>query len=151
MLFWYFWGYFLCNLTDVYLSLNGDIIPNDGYVVISDISYTDDTALLCFTNHPPPPGSHHSGGDWFASNGARVGSIGSTDVPGFWRNRGPRVVRLLKNTGTPPQGIYRCSIMHTDGNDRNVYVGLYNEGQGNFFSFISGLVIWMSHMLQDLS
>ena len=36
--------------TDVYLSLNGDIIPNHGYVLISDIGFTDDTALLCHTN-----------------------------------------------------------------------------------------------------
>ena len=62
----------------------------------------------------------------------RVGSEGSTDVPGFRRNRDPRVVRLLRDTGTPPEGIYRCSIMDAGGNDRNVYVGLYNDGQGSF-------------------
>ena len=42
------------------------------------------------------------------------------------------VVRLLRDTGTPPEGIYRCSIMDADGNDRNVYVGLHSDGQGNF-------------------
>ena len=139
---------FFNTLTDVFLSLNGDIIPNHGYVVIDDIGSTDGTALLCHTNHPP--GNIHSGGDWHAPDGTRVGSVGSTDVPGFGRRRDPRVVRLLRDTGTSPEGIYRCSIMDADGNDRNVYVGLYNDGQGNF-SFISGFVIWMSHMLQDLS
>ena len=39
----------------VYLSLNGVIIPNHGYVVMSDIgSAGDDTALICHTNRPPP-------------------------------------------------------------------------------------------------
>ena len=116
--------------TDVYLSLNGDVIPNHGYVVISDIGSSDGTALLCHTNRPPD--GANSGGEWFAPDGDRVGTLGSTDVPGFRRNRGSMVVRLLRDTGTPPEGIYRCSIMDADGNDRNVYVGLYNDGQGNF-------------------
>ena len=104
--------------------------------MISDIGSTSDIALLCHTNRPPPSGSANSGGEWFASNGTRVGSIGSTNVPGFGRSRGPTVIRLLRTTetGTPPEGIYRCSIMDADGNDRSVYVGLYNDGQGNFLA-----------------
>ena len=36
-----------------YVSLNGVVIPNHGYVIISDIGNAgDDTALLCHTNHP---------------------------------------------------------------------------------------------------
>ena len=120
------------NSTDVYLSLNGDIIPNHGYVVISDIGSTGDTALLCHTNRPRPPDSHHYGGQWFALNGRGIGSRGTTDVPGFERNRGPMVVRLLRNTDTctPAQGIYWCSIMDADGNNKVVHVGLYNDGEG---------------------
>ena len=48
---------YLVSLTDVYLSLDGTVIPNHGYVEISDIGSTDDFALLCHTNFPPPPGS----------------------------------------------------------------------------------------------
>ena len=103
-------------------------------MVISDIGSTDGTALLCHTNRPPPSGSANSGGDWFAADGTRVGTVGTTDVPGFGRNRGSMVVRLQRdtNTGTPLEGIYRCSIMDADGNDCSVYVGLYNDGQGSF-------------------
>ena len=103
-------------------------------MVISYIGSSDDTALLCHTNRPPPPGSVHSGGDWHAPDETRVGSVGSTDVSGFGRGRGHRVVRLLRNTntGTPQEGIYRCSIMDADENVHNIYVGLYNDGQGNF-------------------
>ena len=32
------------------LCLNGDIIPNHGYVVISDIGSTDNITLICHTN-----------------------------------------------------------------------------------------------------
>ena len=120
------------NPTDVYLSLDGDIIPNHGYVVISGIGSTGSTALLCHTNRPLLPGKHHSGGDWFAPDGTRVGNIGTTDVPGFERNRDPLVVRLLRTagTGTPAKGIYQCSIMDADGNNQVVHVGLYNDGKG---------------------
>ena len=66
-------------LTDVYLSLDGTVIPNHGYVEISDIGSTDDSALLCHTNNPPPPGSTNSGGDWWAPDGNRVG--GTPPIP----------------------------------------------------------------------
>ena len=101
-------------------------------MVISDIGSTDDTALLCHTNHPLLPGSRHSWRNWFAPDGERVGSIGTTDVPGFERNRGSMIVRLLRNTDTctPAQGIYRCLIMDADGNYSIVHVGLYNDGEG---------------------
>ena len=91
---------------DVYLSLNGSVIPNHGYVVISDIgTANDDTALLCHTNRPPPTGSSDSAGDWVAPDGTRVTG---NDVPGFWRRRGSMVVRLYRNTATgpPAEGIY---------------------------------------------
>ena len=46
----------------VYLSLNGRVIPEQGYVVMSTIGTVgDDTALLCFTNRSPP----NSGGNWY--------------------------------------------------------------------------------------
>ena len=121
--------YIIVTHTDVYLSLNGNVIPNHGYVEISRIGSNDDSALLCHTNKPPAPGSTSSGGDWFAPGRTRVHN---SDVPGFVRNRGPVVVRLIRTSGDPPEGIYQCSIM--DGEDVNqiVHAGLYNVGQGDF-------------------
>ena len=117
----------------VYLSLNDGIIPNHGYVEISDIGTAgDDTALLCITNRPPPTGSSHSGGDWFAPDGTRVPAYGS-DVPGFRRNRGPMVVRLYRNTATgpPAEGIYYCQIQDNTDTLQTLHVGLYHNGAGN--------------------
>ena len=117
--------------TGVYLSLNDRVIPNHGYVVISDIGTAgDDTSLLCITNRPPPTGSSHSGGDWFAPDGTRV--TGGSGFPGLRRNRYPTVVRLYRNTATgpPPEGIYYCQISdHTD-TLQTVTVGLYNSAEG---------------------
>ena len=120
-----------CMSSGVYLSLNGDIIPNHGYVVISDIGSTDNTALLCHTNRPPPHDSANSGGNWFAPNQTRVYM---NKVSGFRRNRGPMVVRLLRNTATDPpaEGIYHCEIEDNMFKKQPVYVGLYNSGGGMY-------------------
>ena len=110
---------------DVFLSLNGEIFHNHGYVDISDIGSTDNTAILCITNRPPI--GANSGGNWFAPDGTRVGGPDTTDVPGFYRNRGPMVVRLLRNTATDPaaEGIYHCLIDDAISRSKQISVGLY--------------------------
>ena len=114
----------------MYLSLNGEIIPNHGYVAFSDIGSNDPTALLCNTDRGHG-GSGNSGGDWSAPDGTRVGRSGINKVPGFVRNRGSMVVGLKRTTGTPAQGMYHCSILDAEGNDQIVYIGLYNTGNGS--------------------
>ena len=115
-----------------YLNLNDDIIPNHGYVVISDIGSTDDTALICHTNRPATlNNSADSGGNWFAPNGMTI-DFGGTSVPGLRRNRGPMMVRLLRNTAIDPpsEGIYHCLVEDDTLTEQTVYVGLYNSGGG---------------------
>ena len=116
------------HMAYVYLSLNGIVIPNNGYVEISDIGSNDDTALLCHTNQPPPPPSTTSGGDWYGPDGTRVSG---SDVPGFTRNRGAMVVRLKRTGSTPPEGIHRCEITDAELAPQTVYVGLYHTGRGS--------------------
>ena len=111
-------------------------------MILDDIGYTDDTALLCHTNYPPPPNNMTSGGDWFAPNGKRV--IGDNDLErvgdngpgdlGLVRNRGPHVVRLKRLTGgTPLDGIYRCVVQDHTNKKQTVYVGLLNGMCYNVF------------------
>ena len=113
----------------VYFSLNGSVIPNHGYVVISDIGTAgDDTALLCHTNRPPPTGSSHSGGDWFAPDGYIVRPY----RVGFRRNQGPMVVKLFRRFfDGQVEGIYYCQILEATETLQTIYVGLYNDGRGN--------------------
>ena len=112
-------------ITVVYLSLNGDIIPNHAYVVISDIGSTNAYALICHTDRPASNSNANPEGDWFAPDGDH-------NVPGFRINRAPMIIRLLSGSGTPAQGIYHCSIeVQSDhGMLQNVYVGLHRSGEG---------------------
>ena len=117
-------------MLDVYLSLNDDIIPNHGYVVISGIGFTDDTSLICHTNRPASLSNNaNSGGDWFAPDETRVNV---NAVPGFRRNRAPMMVRLLRNNATDPpsEGIYHCLVEDDTLTEQTVSVGLYNAGGG---------------------
>ena len=117
---------------DVFLHLNGTVIPHNDLLYISDIGPTDDTALLCITNRPPYAGGTTSGGDWFVPDGTRVGSSHFNYVQGFERNRGPMVVRLLRRESeTPTEGIYRCILQDSTSNNKVVNVGLYNSEGGN--------------------
>ena len=105
---------------------------------ISDIGYSDSTALLCHTNRPVF--EVNSRGDWFAPDGARVGGIYyNMDVPGFGRNRGPMVVRLRRNDWgvAPERGIFLCKIKDATETLQTLYVGLYNNGQGMQQVFIN--------------
>ena len=106
--------------------------------MISNIGSTIETALLCNTNYFPDGGGN-SGGNWLGPDSTRVGYIGSTDIPGFVRNRAPEVVRLIRYTvaGTPPEGIYRCEIQDDNLTMQTVYVGLYDSGEGGLFSLNS--------------
>ena len=119
----------------MYLNLSYDIIPNNGYVMISDIGSTNDTALICHTNRPATLNNKkHSGGDWVGPNGMVVGglTLGVSNVPGFMRNRDPMIVRLLRRTTTDPplEGIFHCEVEDNTGTQQTVYVGVYNSGGG---------------------
>ena len=99
---------------------------------MDDIGSRNDTALLCFTNHPESIDGH-SGGDWVAPDGTIVGNTSANDaVHGFRVNRGPMVVRLLKHTasGAPPDGIYHCLVQDAENTVQKVFIGLYHEERG---------------------
>ena len=103
-------------------------------MLIRDIGFTDDTALLCHTNHPPRGGLNDSGGDWYKPDQTRVHAVAVAGL-GFRRNRGPKVVRLKRITGTGArtlsEGIYRCEINDAASTSKTLHVGLYNSGGGN--------------------
>ena len=106
-----------------YVSLEDVPVPNNGYVEMSDIGSTDITALHCHTNHPDP----NSRGDWISPDVTRVS--GGT-VPGFRITQSPTLVRLLRTSDTPQEGIYQCVVENNTALLQRVYVGLYNNTKG---------------------
>ena len=119
-------------------------------MIISDIgTASDDTALLCHTNHPAdrPGGTDgvNSGGAWFRPDGSEVMPSGSS--VGFRRNRGSMVVRLYRNTATDPpvEGIYYCQIEDDTDMVQIVSVGLYNSVGGNVYTHACILYILISY------
>ena len=106
----------------MYIRLNDSIIPNHGYVKISDLSFA---TLDCLTT------DHQHEGNWISPDGTTVDSSGS--VPGFTTTRGPLIVRLLRTSGTPQQGIYQCVVQDDNAVLYTEHVGLYNSGKGVAF------------------
>ena len=92
---------------------------------ISDIGSTNTDALICHIDHPDRNSNADPEGDWFAPDGDR-------NVPGFRINRAPMIIRLLRGSGTPAQGIYHCviEVQRDQVMFQNVYVGLYHSGEG---------------------
>ena len=91
---------------------------------INQIGSDNNDALLCHTDRPAL--GSHSGGDWFVPDGTK---IYPATVPGFWRNRSPMVVRLLRIPDSDPaEGIHRCVIMDNTDKETTVAVGLYDGG-----------------------
>ena len=107
-------------------------------MLISDIGSSNATALLCHTNRPPRDGPNDSGGHWYKPDGTTEVDAVAVAGLGFRRNRGPKVVRLKRRTGTgahtPSEGLYRCEINDAALTSKTLHVGLYNSGGGNTIS-----------------
>ena len=108
-------------------TLKGVFHPNRDHVVMSDVGSSDSSAIICYTNYSDVHGSGHEG-NWISPDGTTVDSSGS--VPGFTTTRGPLIVRLLRTSGTPQQGIYQCVVQNYTAVLHTVHVGLYNSGEG---------------------
>ena len=127
--FWLWHSSLLISSTDVYLSLYGEVIPNHGYVEISEIGYSYRTALLCHTNRPAIRSyTSYLVGKWLTPERDRVEYY---DGSGFWSDIYSMAVILFRSTyGTAEQGIFECEIKDATETLQTVYVGLYNSGEG---------------------
>ena len=109
------------------VSHKGVLYSDHDPVAMSNVGSNDSSAIICYTNYSDVHGSEHEG-NWISPDGTRVDSSGS--VPGFRTTRGPLTVRLLRTSGTPQQGIYRCVVQNDTAVLYTVHVGLYNSGEG---------------------
>ena len=106
-------------------------IPNEGYVLASDINFGD-TGLHCNTNRSgccrASDGTAQPQGHWYLPDGDQVGSL-SQQPPGssnfFSRDRTTTgIVRLNRRDDPPQRGRFRCEIPNADGALVNLYVNI---------------------------
>ena len=119
----------------MHLSLNGVTVPNEGYVLASNIG-GGNNALLCNTIRSDccRGGDHPNGiaqGHWYRPDGTEVVSFTAENMADstnnfFSRDRGTGIVRLNRN-GDPLQsqrGHFRCVIPDVNGMDVTLYVNI---------------------------
>ena len=122
-------------LIGVYLSLNNVIIPNDGYVLVSDIGI-DFRAIICNTNKSDccRAGDTPDGvvlGHWYYPDGSEIQSFTTQEGANptrdyFFRDRYIRIVRLNRH-GVPPErnrGRFRCEVPDANGINVTQYVNI---------------------------
>ena len=115
-------------MTGVNLSLNGEIIPNDGYVLASDIAIGG-SGLLCNTDRndccrgidgaaqgqwyfPDPPG-----GQVLIRGNRNTGNF-------FYRDRDAQIVRLNRFGNPTERGRFRCEVPNAAGDNMHLYVNI---------------------------
>jgi hypothetical protein len=120
-------------LSGVFLSLNGVIIPNDGYVHISDIGIgggglhcNSDKSDCCRGAYATDGVAQ---GHWYRPDGTLVGSFTQEDSSDptrnfFSRDRGTGVVRLSRYGNPPERGRFRCEVPNAAGNMVTVYMNI---------------------------
>ena len=115
---------FFFVLSIVYLSLNGAIIPNDGYVHVSDIGIAV-SGLYCNTDRSGCCRSSDAAdgvaqGHWYLPDGTQVGSYTQESANDFTinffsRDRFTGVVRLNRRGIPVERGRFRCEVPNADG------------------------------------
>ena len=123
---------FFFLLLIVYLSLNGEIIPSDGYVLVTDISTEyHDGGLLCHTDRSDccRYSDGAAQGHWYFPNGSQVdiyGRVIANDptTNAFFRDRNTGVVRLNRYGNPVERGRFRCEVPDYDGVIVTMYVNI---------------------------
>ena len=119
----------------MFISLNGVNVPNDSYVLVSNID-VGDNGLLCNTDRSDccRGGDHPNGtaqGHWYRPDGTEVMSFTTEFAANptqnfFSRSRGTGMVRLNRSRN-PPQsqrGRFRCMIPDASGMDVTLFVNI---------------------------
>ena len=112
----------------------GEIIPNNSYILDSDID-EDLGAVQCVTDkvdccrggNIDSPDPH---GFWYFPNGTQAPSIGGVT----FQERHTAMTRLLHRDGYgvpgAAAGLYQCTILDKSNVDHNLYVGIYSVAEG---------------------
>ena len=85
-------------------------------------------ALFCLTNNTNCC-ENPSQGDWFGPLATKIPNM--TKMESFYTSRGPSAVHLNKAaTGSSHTGVFHCRISDADGNEKIIYIAIYNNEDG---------------------
>ena len=115
--------------TAVYLNFGGENLPTNGYVAISELGSTEDTALVCRTDQTNCCDGDSIDGGWFDPDGTMV-ELNADSSQGFYSSVGSDGIQLLRGSGIPVEGIYTCRATDNSSTEQPVFIGLYNAGGG---------------------
>ena len=122
--------------TAPYVRFNNMILPNHGYVDLSQVGEAGSNSVQCHTDLTSCCTSGITNAvdrpDWY------LPGSGAVPLPfsgGIYQARGVQRNDLRRrNNVLTPSGIYRCEIPTDDGDDgfvrETVYVGIYSSGGG---------------------
>ena len=113
---------------DVGFFLNGNLYPNNSLVDLDEIG-SGTEALFCLTNNINCC-ENPSQGDWF---GPRENLKEMETIDDFYTSRGRSAIYLNKvatNSSQTQSGVFYCRIPDADGNNRTIYIGIYNNEEG---------------------
>ena len=116
-------------LSGVSLSLNGLTIPNEGYVLVTDIA-DGAGGLLCHTDRSDccRASDGLAQGHWYLPDRSQVGSYTEEDTGPprnfFSRNRGAGIVRLNRFGNPPERGRFRCEVPNAADDTVTMYVNI---------------------------
>ena len=150
------------------LSLNGETIPSDGYVLASAIG-TRPSSLYCNTDRSDccRASSASDGvaqGHWYRPNGTQVGSLMQESAIDptrnfFSRDRTSGAVRLHRFGNPSERGRFRCEVPNAAGDIVTVYVNIgewfASSSTASFYKliikFYSGLDTTSDHCMAKYS
>ena len=113
---------------DVGFFLNGNLYPNNSLVNL-DIIGKGTKALFCLTNNISCCERASEAG-WFGPTEVRIMAEMENTIS-FYTSRGPSAIHLNKvATGSSQTGIFHCRIPDADGNEKIIYIGIYNNEEG---------------------
>ena len=112
----------------VWLTLKGAAIANNSYVDVDDIGNNDEDALLCHTNKTACCRFSNAAGNWYFPNDGRVettiDNMRLNLTSHFSRNRGTRLVRLLRFGAPTERGRFYCQVPDANDEIQTIYVNI---------------------------
>ena len=106
---------------DLEFELKGKAYTNGSKVSLNDIG-EGDNALICRTSRSDCCDGGNRRGEFLYPNGSPVG-IQIKNEP-MYRNRGPQLIRLNRNSGSAPTGWYRCEIPDVNNRLQSILINI---------------------------